>query len=119
MSDLLTGILPLIFIFGTALAVLIVRDLENRKFEAFGEEMTNFYLSPSPINFEAFQQKAAKFRRRLHKTKTNADLMASVMIARISEKYSFIDLILHINKYLKYAINMPVTKSTPYCDKRN
>ena len=24
-----------------------------------------------------------------------------------------------VNKYLKYVIKVPVTKSTPYCDKRN
>ena len=88
-GDILLELLPFVFIFGASSIILLLRDRKVKKFEAYSTDLTNFYLSPSPQNFDTVQLKADKFKRRLKKTKTNADLMVSVMIARIAEKYSW------------------------------
>jgi hypothetical protein len=57
--------------------------------EDFGKNMTYFYLSPTPDKFEEFQNQAAEFEKIPSKTDNGADLLVSVMVARISEKNSW------------------------------
>ena len=55
----------------------------------FGEEMQCFYISPTQKKFEKLKEKATKFEKKLRKTNNNADLLASMEFARISEKYGW------------------------------
>ena len=55
--------------------------------EDFGKQMTYFYLSPTQESFNSFQRNADRFRDELVGGKNGADLLVTVMIARISQMY--------------------------------
>jgi len=57
--------------------------------EEFGKTTVDFYRAPSKEKFEVFQQQAAELEDMLCKNDNGADLMVSVMFARIAEKHSW------------------------------
>ena len=58
----MSGLFAIVFIFGVAAIPLLLRDWRKRKFEIYGTELTELYLTPSPQNFDAFQRKAEKYK---------------------------------------------------------
>jgi hypothetical protein len=57
--------------------------------EAFGDDMSKFYLAPSEESFEALQRRADRFERELKQAGNGVDLLVAVMMARISAKHGW------------------------------
>lgn len=57
--------------------------------EDFGDQLSNFYKAPSLEKFEVFQKQAQKLESEIFKKKGGVGLLVSVMIAKISKKYSW------------------------------
>lgn len=57
--------------------------------EEFGRSMSYFYTAPSKDAFALFQEDADRYRNEFYSRKNGAELLVSVMIARISQKYDW------------------------------
>lgn len=57
--------------------------------EEFGRRMTYFYLAPSRESFDKFQKTADQFRDKLEGSRNRADILAAVMIAKISQTHNW------------------------------
>lgn len=77
--------------------VLLENDTKNQstpvtkgeRVEEFGRQMSYFYLTPSEDAFIEFQKRADVLSDEINSLGNGADIMTSVMIARISEKYNW------------------------------
>jgi hypothetical protein len=65
------------------------KDVSTESLEDFGYRMSYFYIAPSREAFSDFQRGASQFKRELEGAGNGADLLVSVMIAKISEKYDW------------------------------
>lgn len=71
------------------LTILSCNDALSESVEDFSKNISNFYLAPSSAAFNTFQQGANHFSSELKAAGNGADILVSVMIARISEKYGW------------------------------
>lgn len=69
--------------------ILSCNDALSESIEDFSYKMSEFYLAPSSEAFNTFQQGASHFSSELKAAGSGADILVSVMIARISEKYGW------------------------------
>lgn len=57
--------------------------------QKFGKQMSYFYLNPTEKNFIEFQKRAVSFEQELKSSKKRTDIIVTLMVARISEKYNW------------------------------
>jgi len=71
------------------LAVLIPTASWSSTLEEFGKSVSYFYTAPTQNSFEQFQKDADTYRNELNSQGNGADVLVSVMIAKISQKYNW------------------------------
>ena len=71
------------------LTLFIFDGASAASLEEFGSNMSHFYLAPSRVAFDAFQNDADQYSDKLKAAGNGADTLVSVMVARISQKYGW------------------------------
>jgi hypothetical protein len=71
------------------LAILIPTVSWSSTLEEFGKAVSYFYTAPTQNAFEQFQKDADTYRNELNSQGNGADVLVSVMIAKISQKYNW------------------------------